>query len=128
MRRYETLIVLHPDLPEAQIRETLDRIKRLIESNGGEWHHGNEWGMRDLAYDIRKLSRGYYVVVEYTAKPDVTRELERTLKIGDEFLRFISVAVPTTKHVAPVAKPRKASPANAAASDDAKDTASQEQQ
>lgn len=113
MRRYETLIVLHPDLPEAQIRETIDRIKRLIEGNGGEWHEGNEWGMRDLAYDIRKLSRGYYVVVEYTAKPEVTRELERTLKIGDEFLRFISVAVNTNEPAPPASKPRKAKPAGA---------------
>lgn len=120
MRRYETLIVLHPDLPEAQIRETIDRIKRLIEENGGEWHEGNEWGMRDLAYDIRKLSRGYYVVVEYTAKPEVTRELERTLKIGDEFLRFISVAVNTTPPPATTSKPRKAKPA-AAASGEAED-------
>ena len=119
MRRYETLIVLHPDLPEAQIRETIDRIKRLIEEHGGEWHEGNEWGMRDLAYDIRKLSRGYYVVVEYTAKPDVTRELERTLKIGDEFLRFISVAVNTTPPPA-ASKPRKAKP-TAAASGEAED-------
>jgi small subunit ribosomal protein S6 len=110
MRRYETLIVLHPDLPEAQIRETIDRVKRLIESNGGEWHQGNEWGMRDMAYPIRKLSRGYYVVVEYTAKPEVTRELERTLKIGDEFLRFISVVIPTVKRVEPVSKPRKPKP------------------
>lgn len=117
MRRYETLIVLHPDLPEAQIRETIDRIKRLIEGNGGEWHHGNEWGMRDLAYDIRKLSRGYYVVVEYTAKPDVTRELERTLKIGDEFLRFISVAVATTQRAMAASKPRKTKPVSAEGSD-----------
>jgi small subunit ribosomal protein S6 len=127
MRRYETLIVLHPDLPEAQIRETIDRIKRLIEGNGGEWHEGNEWGMRDLAYDIRKLSRGYYVVVEYTAKPEVTRELERTLKIGDEFLRFISVAVNPTEPAAPPSKPRKPKPAVAENDDAANSFASQEQ-
>jgi small subunit ribosomal protein S6 len=126
MRRYETLIVLHPDLPEAQIRETIDRIKRLIEGNGGEWHEGNEWGMRDLAYDIRKLSRGYYVVVEYTAKPEVTRELERTLKIGDEFLRFISVAVNTKEPAAPTSKPRKAKPAGAEGGEAANTLVSQE--
>lgn len=126
MRRYETLIVLHPDLPEAQIRETIDRIKRLIEGHGGEWHEGNEWGMRDLAYDIRKLSRGYYVVVEYTAKPDVTRELERTLKIGDEFLRFISVAVDTSEPTPPTTKPRKAKPSAAEGGDAANTLVSQE--
>ena len=127
MRRYETLIVLHPDLPEAQIRETIDRIKRLIEGNGGEWHAGNEWGMRDLAYDIRKLSRGYYVVVEYTAKPDVTRELERTLKIGDEFMRFISVAVDETAPTPPTSKPRKVRPSTAEEGEGPDNQLSQEQ-
>ena len=96
-RRYETLMVLHPDLPEAQVRETIDRARRLIEEAGGQAHAMQEWGMRELAYPIRKLARGYYVLAEYTATADVVRELERTLKIADEILRFISVAVVTTK-------------------------------
>ena len=97
MRRYETLIVLHPDLPEAQVRETIDRARRLIDGAGGQVQAMQEWGMRDLAYPIRKLSRGYYVLAEYTASAEVVRELERTLKIADEILRFISVATVTAK-------------------------------
>jgi len=97
MQRYETLVVLHPDLPEAQVRETIDRARRLIEEGGGEVHAMQEWGMRELAYPIRKLNRGYYVLAEYNATSDVVRELERTLKIADEILRFISVAAAATK-------------------------------
>jgi small subunit ribosomal protein S6 len=97
MRRYETLMVLHPELPEAQVRETIDRARRLIEEGGGHPHAMQEWGMRELAYPIRKLSRGYYVLAEYDATAEVVRELERTLKIADEILRFISVATVTTK-------------------------------
>jgi len=100
MRRYETVVVLHPELPEAQTRETVDRAKRLIESAEGEVLQVQEWGMRDLAYPIRKLTRGYYALLEYQAAPGVVKELERTLKIADEVLRFVSVAaapvVPTT--------------------------------
>lgn len=94
MRKYETLIVLHPELPEAQTRETIDRAKRLIEGMGGQVHHMQEWGMRELAYPIRKLTRGYYVLAEYTAEPKVVQELERTLKIADEILRYISTVAP----------------------------------
>jgi small subunit ribosomal protein S6 len=108
MRRYETLIVLHPELPEAQIRETLDRLRRLIESMGAECHEFQEWGMRDLAYALRKQWRGYYVLAQYSGKPEVTRELERTLKIGDEFLRFLSVVVPPARPT--VERPSKARP------------------
>jgi small subunit ribosomal protein S6 len=97
MQRYETLIVLHPDLPEAQVRETIDRARRLIEQGGAHVHAMQEWGMRELAYPIRKLSRGYYVLAEYDATAEIVRELERTLKIADEILRFISVATVTKK-------------------------------
>ena len=92
MRRYETMMVLHPELPEAQIRETLDRARRLIEGMGAEIHQVDEWGMRQLAYPIRKLSRGYYVVTEYSAESKVVNEFERTMKLADEVLRYITVA------------------------------------
>ena len=90
-RRYETLMVLHPELPEAQTRETIDRARRLITEMKGEVHQLQEWGIRELAYPIRKVGRGYYVLVEYSASSDVVRELERTMKIADEILRFVSV-------------------------------------
>jgi small subunit ribosomal protein S6 len=118
MRKYETLMVLHPDLPEAQIRETIDRARRLIDESGGKTDAVQEWGMRELAYPIRKLTRGYYVLVEYTAGSDVLRELERTLKIADEILRFVSVAVEEkVRKERPARARRKAEAAGAGSSD-----------
>jgi small subunit ribosomal protein S6 len=107
MRRYETLMVLHPELPEAQTRETIDRARKLIEGMGGQVQQVQEWGMRELAYPIRKLSRGYYVLLEYAAAAEVVKELERTLKIADEILRFISVAASKSRGGE---RPVKASP------------------
>jgi small subunit ribosomal protein S6 len=107
MRRYETLMVLHPDLPEAQVRETIDRARRLIDGAGGQVQAMQEWGMRDLAYPIRKLTRGYYILAEYTASAEIVRELERTLKIADEILRFISVAIVTAKPVERATRARR---------------------
>ncbi len=91
MRRYETLLVLNPELPEAQTRETIDRARRVLSEAGAEDDQAQEWGMRDLAYEIRKHRRGYYVLLEYKASPEMVTELERNLKIADEVLRFISV-------------------------------------
>ncbi len=110
MHRYETLFVLHPELPEAQVRETIDRVKRLIEGMSGQMGEIQDWGMRDLAYPIRKQPRGTYVLIQYTARPDVVKELERTLKLADEILRFISVRVPVAKNVnpRPTRRPRPA--------------------
>jgi small subunit ribosomal protein S6 len=100
MQKYETLFILHPEIPEAQVRETLDRVRRLIEGMEGQVTEIQDWGIRDLAYPISKQPRGTYVLAQYSAGPDVVKELERTLKLADEVLRFISVRAP---------QPRKAS-------------------
>jgi small subunit ribosomal protein S6 len=94
MHRYETLFILHPEIPEAQVRETFDRVRRLIESMDGQVVELQDWGMRELAYPIRKQVRGTYVLAQYAARPEVVKELERTLKLADEVLRFISVRAP----------------------------------
>jgi len=93
MHRYETLFILHPDLPEAQVRETLDRVRRLIEAMQGMAVDLHDWGMRELAYPIAKQARGIYVLAQYTARPEVVKELERTMRLSDEFLRFVSVRI-----------------------------------
>lgn len=97
MHHYETLFVLHPELPEAQVRETMDRVRRLIEGMDGQMIDLQDWGVRDLAYPIRKQPRGTYVLAEYSARPEVVKELERTLKLADEILRFISVRAPEAR-------------------------------
>ena len=117
MQRYETLMVLHPELPEAQVRETIDRARRLVEQASGQVHAMQEWGMRELAYPIRKLNRGYYVLAEYDATAEIVRELERTLKIADEILRFISVATVTKKPKERPAKARRRTEAAAKAAE-----------
>jgi len=94
MHPYETLFVLHPELPEAQVRETVERARRLIEGMQGQIAEVQDWGMRDLAYPVGKQARGIYVLMQYAAPPGVVKELERTLKIADEVLRFISVRRP----------------------------------
>jgi small subunit ribosomal protein S6 len=110
MHRYETLFVLHPELPEAQVRETIDRVKRLIESMDGQLSETQDWGMRDLAYPIRKQPRGTYILLQYTARPEVVKEIERTMKLADEILRFISVRVqePTKTSRRTTRRPRPA--------------------
>jgi small subunit ribosomal protein S6 len=91
------MLVLHPDLPEAQTRETIERARRLLEGMGAEVHGIDEWGMRDLAYAIRKVHRGYYVVAEYSSKPAAVNELERTLRLSDEILRYVTVVRSATR-------------------------------
>lgn len=107
MHRYETLFILHPEIPEAQVRETLDRVRRLIEGMEGQVAEIQDWGIRELAYPIRKQPRGTYVLAQYSSRPEVVKELERTLKLADEILRFISVRAPQPRKASRHARRRK---------------------
>jgi small subunit ribosomal protein S6 len=120
MHRYETLFIVHPELPEAQVRETIDRMRRLIEGMGGQVAELQDWGMRDLAYPIQKQPRGIYVLAQYAARSEVVKELERSMKLSDEILRFISVRMPekrTTGRRAQNPRPAPASPEDTSATE-----------
>lgn len=107
MHLYETLFILHPDVAEAQVQDVLNRTKNLIEGMDGTVETMETWGMRDLAYSIRKQKRGTYVIAVYRARSEVVTELERTMKLGDDFLRFVSVRLP--KGYSPASKARLSS-------------------
>jgi small subunit ribosomal protein S6 len=91
LRRYETVFVLRPDLGEAQTKETIKRIEDIIASSGGDVVERDEWGLRDLAYKIRRERRGYYARVDYVAPGAAVAEVERNLKLNDGVLRYLSV-------------------------------------
>ena len=90
-RRYETMVVFRADLQEAGTKEQIDRVRRLLETQGAVIGGIHEWGLRELAYEIEKERRGFYVLVEYVGSAAAVAELERNLKLSDAVLRFVSV-------------------------------------
>jgi small subunit ribosomal protein S6 len=90
-RRYETLVLIHPDTGEPGAKELAERIKKLIEDQGGTVTQVQEWGVRELAYLIAKQRRAFYVLFEYRGTPKALLEIERNLKLMDRVLRFVSV-------------------------------------
>jgi small subunit ribosomal protein S6 len=91
MYDYETLTVLHPDLGEAGAKEQTEKMRAILEAGGAEIKKADDWGLRELAYPIRKQHRGIYVLLEYKSEPRTVWELERQLKLSDQVLRFVSV-------------------------------------
>ncbi len=104
-RRYETLVLLHPDLGEPGAKELTERVKKLIEDQGGTVSQVQEWGQRDLCYLIAKQRRAFYVLFEYRSTSKALLEIERNLKLMDRVLRFVSVRQAEN---APPAPPRTA--------------------
>jgi len=93
MRLYEAMIVYHPDTGEAAVKELLERAKQVIVGQQGEVTQVVEWGLKDLAYAIRKQRRGYYAIIEFKGTGTTVSELERNLRISDRVLRYITVQV-----------------------------------
>ena len=82
------MLILPPEADESVVSGALDRITRIVGEAGGAVGNVDRWGRRRLAFEIEHQSEGYYVVVEFTAEPEVLTELERSLHLADEVLRF----------------------------------------
>lgn len=97
MRHYETMFILKPTLVEEEIKAKIDFFKEVILKNGGHIETCLDMGMRNLAYQIKKNSRGYYFVIYFKAVPTLISELERLYGINEEVLRFIVVKYESKK-------------------------------
>ena len=91
MPSYETLCVFHPELPETRVKELTAWMQTIVENSQGTVSKVEEWGMRDLAYRIKKQRRGYYVLLEHDSESTALNELERNLRLSEDVLRFLSV-------------------------------------
>jgi small subunit ribosomal protein S6 len=82
------MLILPPEADESVVSGALDRITRVVSEGGGAVGNVDRWGRRRLAFEVERQNEGYYVVVEFTADPSAITELERTLHLADEVLRF----------------------------------------
>lgn len=88
VRKYEAVIIMHPDSTEADQKGLFQKNKEIMKSFEGDVNHLDTWGRRKLANPINKLTRGVYFHTTFEAKGEVIAELERTMRINDKVLRF----------------------------------------
>ena len=91
MRRYETFIILDPDLSEDLRRPVIERAKDVMAQMGGTLLRVEEWGSRRLAYTIRKKERGFYVRFDFCGSGQLVNEMERFFRIDERVLKYMSV-------------------------------------
>ena len=87
MRHYEIMIILEPETDERTVAASLEKLLKVVPSNGGTVDKVDVWGKRRFAYDIKKRSEGFYVVVDMTTTPEVAQELDRQLGLNESVLR-----------------------------------------
>jgi len=107
MIHYETLYVLHP-VHAARNQELKERFESVLTSQGAEITHFEDWGLRDLAYPIQKQGKGYYNLIQFKASPGATQELERIMRLAEEVMRCLTVAL--DEDVRPLGGERKSEP------------------
>ena len=91
MRRYETVYILRPTLGEEQINTVIDNTTKIIQSESGLIIESDKWGMKKLAYPIKKEALGYYVFCDFAGTPGAVAEFERKFRIDDSVLRYLTV-------------------------------------
>ena len=92
MRKYETIFILNPSLDDETVKANIEKFKGVIENGGGTVENVDFWGKRKLAYEIAKVNEGYYTLVNFTASPELPRELDRIFRITDGVIRHIIVS------------------------------------
>ena len=90
MNKYESVIIINPNLEEEAIKALIEKISNLINTDG-KVSSVEEAGKKKLAYEIKKNKEGFYVVFKFEANPELITELERVYRITDEVIKFIVV-------------------------------------
>lgn len=93
MNKYECIYVIRPTVEEEGIKAFVERFNNLIAQEGGEVTNVDEWGKRRLAYPIDDHNEGYYVLMNFSAAPEVPQELERIFRITDDIIRFLTIKI-----------------------------------
>jgi small subunit ribosomal protein S6 len=88
---YEVTYILRPTLEENEVEERANAVAEIVKSHGGEVNAVERLGKKRLAYEIKDVREGNYVVMQFKSEPAASKELERQLKLHEDVLRAIVV-------------------------------------
>jgi small subunit ribosomal protein S6 len=93
MRRYETFVIIDPDITQEQREPVLERVRELMTQQDGFLVFEDVWGERKLAYAIKKKERGYYIRFDYCGLAPLVNEIERFFRIDDRVLKYMTIVL-----------------------------------
>lgn len=93
MALYEHVFLARQDLSQAQVDALATTATEIIETNGGKVTKTETWGLKNLAYKIKRNRKAHFVMLNIDAPAGVTAELERQIGINEDIIRFITVRV-----------------------------------
>ncbi|MEC8109546.1 MAG: 30S ribosomal protein S6 [Pseudomonadota bacterium] len=93
MRLYESVFIARQDITSAQIEAMADEFAEIITSAGGSIKKREYWGLRSLAYRIKKNRKGHYMMFNLETGPEALREYERIMGLSEDILRFLNLNI-----------------------------------
>ena len=93
MRLYESVFIARQDITTAQVETMADEFAEIIISAGGSIKKREYWGLRSLAYRIKKNRKGHYIMFNMETGPEALREYERILGLNEDVLRFLNTRI-----------------------------------
>jgi small subunit ribosomal protein S6 len=93
MRRYETIVIMDPDISEDGRAPVFDRISDTISQGNGFLVQRDDWGNRKLAYEIKKKPRGFYTRFDFCGSGTIVDEIERFCRIEDRVMKYLTVLI-----------------------------------
>ena len=91
MNNYELALVLNAKIEDDERAATLEKVKNLVTRFGGTIKDVDEWGKKKLAYEIQKMSEGFYYFIHFDAEATTPAEIESRIRIMDNVLRYLCV-------------------------------------
>ena len=88
---YETTFILVPEMSESEYKEVVEKFVSMIKDSGGSIVNLEHWGLRNLAYEIKKRNKGYYAFIEFTAPATFIAKLEQEYIYDEQLLRYLTV-------------------------------------
>ena len=101
MRTYESIFIVHPEVVGDDQTAIIDKYKTILSDQGAEVLKLENWGVRTLAYPVKKQTKGCYVLVIFDAEPTVIAEYERRMRIDEKVIKFQTIIL-EGGYVAPV--------------------------
>jgi small subunit ribosomal protein S6 len=93
MRIYENLFIVKPDATEEEIDALIEQMSKNVTTAGGTIDKVDKWGKRRLAYRVEKNREGFYVLLQFSAEPEIVKEFERRMRVQDSVIKFLTVRI-----------------------------------
>ena len=98
MSKYESILIARQDLGQSQVNDIVATLSDAIKKEGGEVVNVDNWGLKNLAYRIKKNRKGYYVVLNISAPCNAIFEFERLARLNEDIIRYMTVKVDEFKN------------------------------